>query len=272
MSDWTPRVELVTSGAGKIATYTGTSPVPARGGVVFVHPINTAARVWNSVAGIIGADVLTLDLRGHGRSTQNGPFTIDGYVDDVISAMDARGIETAHLVGGSLGGTICAAVAAGNPDRALSVAAFGSTLGTGVSDEAIAGMVGQLENAGMVRYFADLIPEVLGSDFRSPEIVTAALEAVGDRPESVVADILRGAFGADIRDRASNVVCPTHAVAGTQDPTCPVAMSTEFAAATGGTAEELPGVGHLPMLETPRSVAKILDRFWSGNYVRGSRP
>lgn len=227
--------------------------------VVLVHPINTAASVWTHVMEALGGPSVALDLRGHGSSGQVGPFTVDGYVDDVLAVMDALEITAAHLAGGSLGGSIGLALAARCPQRARTVTTFGSTLGTGVPEAAIQTMIDELEAKGTAKYFADLGPLIVGTAYRDePRVLDALAVAAGTRPEPVVAGILRGAFGADIRGVVGGVKAPVSAVGGTEDPTCPMVMTEEIAAATGGTVTVLDGVGHLPMLEVPERVAELI--------------
>ena len=227
--------------------------------VVLVHPINTDSSVWTAVAELLEGPVVALDLRGHGSSGLDGPYTVDGYVDDVLAAMDALGVAAAHLAGGSLGGTIGVALAARAPERALSVTTFGSTLGTGASDADIQAMIDELEAKGTAAYFADLAPLIVGTAYRDDARVLAGIRnAAGSRPEEVVAGILRGAFGADIRSVTGAVKVPVHAVGGTEDPTCPPAMTEEIAAATGGRITSLDGIGHVPMLEVPERVAQLI--------------
>ncbi|WP_217898656.1 alpha/beta fold hydrolase [Haloechinothrix alba] len=226
--------------------------------VVLVHPINTSSRVWRAAAARLDRPVLALDLRGHGLSDQRGPFLIHDYMADVLAVLDEFAVRKAHLVGGSLGGTISLALAATHRDRVASVTAFGSTLGTGVGENVIEQMVAQLNSVGCTSYFAELIPQVVGHDYRGTPVVREALDAVGERPESVIAEILRGAFSADIRHLTSAVRCSTFAAAGDQDPTCPVEMSRELATATGGVSRVLPGLGHLPMLEAPELIAELV--------------
>ncbi|MFD2467753.1 alpha/beta fold hydrolase [Amycolatopsis silviterrae] len=237
--------------------------------LVLLHPINSAAVVWADVAARLDRPVVAPDLRGHGKSGQTGPFTVEeGYVPDVLAVLDALGLDEVHLAGGSLGGTISVALAALHPRRVRSVATFGSTLGTGVPDEAIAAMVRELEAAGTAGYFAGQVPEIVGRAHRdSARIKEVMAEAVGTRPTAVVAEILYGAFGADIRHLAGMVATsgiPVLAVAGTEDPTCPPAMSRELAEATGGTAKLLDGTGHLPMLEETDLVADLLRQHLAG--------
>ncbi|WP_409180847.1 alpha/beta fold hydrolase [Amycolatopsis sp. VS8301801F10] len=254
-------VEGRTGPLSVLRTTGGRSGVP----LVLLHPINSAAVVWEDVAARLDRPVVAPDLRGHGNSGQTGPFTVEeGYVPDVLAVLDALGLDEVHLAGGSLGGTISVALAAVRPKRVRSVATFGSTLGTGVPDEAIAEMVRELEAAGTAGYFAGQVPGIVGRKHRdSARIREVMAEAVGARPTAVVAEILYGAFGADIRHLAGNVAAagiPVLAVAGTEDPTCPPAMSRELAEATGGTATELAGAGHLPMLEEADRVAGLLRR------------
>lgn len=236
---------------------------PAEGAIVCVHPINSAAVVWEPVAPLLGRPVVTLDLRGHGTSTMEGPFTVEeGYVPDVLAVLDALDLQRVHLVGGSLGGTICIALAAKLPARVASVTTFGSTLGTGVPAAAIDAMVAELTAKGTAGYFRELVPQVLGTAYRADTGILAAMAvAAGTRQEQVVAAILHGAFGADVRHLAGAVReagIPVLAVAGTEDPTTPPGMSEELAERTGGRAGVLPGVGHLPMLEVPQRVAGLI--------------
>jgi pimeloyl-ACP methyl ester carboxylesterase len=228
---------------------------------VLVHPINTGAVVWHPVLPLLAQPAVALDLRGHGRSGMDGPFTVEGgYVPDVLAVLDELGCDAVHVVGGSLGGAIALALAALHPDRVLSVTTFGSTLGTGVAAPAIDAMIAELEAVGAERYFADLVPKVVGPLYQSEPRLSETIRAAGGRPESVVASILRAAFDADIRHLVDRVRAPVLAVGGTADPTCPPSMTEEIASATGGVAVILDGVGHLPMVEVPQVVADLINQ------------
>jgi len=40
---------------------------------------------------------LAVDLRGHGRSTWDGPWTVERHVADLIETLDAEGVERADV-------------------------------------------------------------------------------------------------------------------------------------------------------------------------------
>ena len=42
---------------------------------------------------------LAVDLRGHGRSTWDGPWTVERHVADLLETLDAAGVERAEVVG-----------------------------------------------------------------------------------------------------------------------------------------------------------------------------
>ena len=60
---------------------------------------------------------IAVDLRGHGRSTSDGPWSIAQHVTDVIDTLDAFGIASTDVVAHSYGGAIALALLARSPGR-----------------------------------------------------------------------------------------------------------------------------------------------------------
>jgi lipase len=61
--------------------------------------------------------VVAPDLRGHGRSGSDAPWTFSTYVADVIETLDGVGVGEADWVGHSFGGRLVLEVAAAHPER-----------------------------------------------------------------------------------------------------------------------------------------------------------
>jgi lipase len=61
--------------------------------------------------------VIGVDLRGHGRSTWEPPWSVEQHVADLVETSDALGIFGAAWIGHSFGGKLVAEVAARHPDR-----------------------------------------------------------------------------------------------------------------------------------------------------------
>lgn len=65
---------------------------------------------------------IALDNRGSGRSDKPfGQYSLEQMADDAISVLDHAGIESAHVVGASMGGAISQVVALRYPDRVRSL-------------------------------------------------------------------------------------------------------------------------------------------------------
>ncbi|HMO04965.1 MAG TPA: alpha/beta hydrolase [Kiritimatiellia bacterium] len=66
--------------------------------------------------------VTAYDLRGHGRSEMPPTgYTTRDLAEDLIALLDERGIEKAHLVGHSIGGSVCVHAAVLHPERVASL-------------------------------------------------------------------------------------------------------------------------------------------------------
>jgi len=64
-----------------------------------------------------GHHVVAVDLRGHGHSTWEAPWTVDTHLADLVETADALGIGAATWIGHSYGGRLVATLAARSPDR-----------------------------------------------------------------------------------------------------------------------------------------------------------
>jgi len=64
-----------------------------------------------------GHSVTAVDLRGHGESGREPPWSLEAHVGDLIETIDDLGVESAAWVGHSFGGRLAAEVAARHPDR-----------------------------------------------------------------------------------------------------------------------------------------------------------
>jgi len=61
--------------------------------------------------------VVSVDLRGHGQSGWDPPWSIAAHVADLVETTDALGIGRAHWIGHSYGGRILMELAAAHPER-----------------------------------------------------------------------------------------------------------------------------------------------------------
>jgi lipase len=61
--------------------------------------------------------VLALDLRGHGRSSWEPPWSLATHIDDVLETLDAAGTESAAWIGHSFGARLILELAGREPSR-----------------------------------------------------------------------------------------------------------------------------------------------------------
>ncbi|TDD62091.1 alpha/beta fold hydrolase [Actinomadura rubrisoli] len=87
--------------------------------VIVLHGITGHGARWRRTAERHLADRRTLapDLRGHGRSPHEPPWTVERHVADVLAVMDAEGLDRTDLVGHAYGGMIALHLARTAPRR-----------------------------------------------------------------------------------------------------------------------------------------------------------
>jgi pimeloyl-ACP methyl ester carboxylesterase len=194
------------------------------------------------------------------------PYTLGDMADDAVGAMDALGVDRAHIAGSSMGGMIAQLVAINHPDRTKSLISLNSTTGRRDLPSGNAEAIKVLSRPPKSSSREDLIENgilirhaLFGPDFTASEAeIRAFVERVVDRAPYDPAGIARqwaAIIAASPRNELLKTVhCPALVVHGDADPLFPVAAAKDTAASIAG-AELLvvPGMGH----NYPESVVPV---------------
>jgi len=225
--------------------------------LLLIHGINMRAAVWAGVVDLLGdRHIIVPDLRGHGRSTGEGPFRVPDYADDVLAVIRSRGADRVHIGGVSLGGLIGCLLAQERPDLVQSVTAFGSAL-TGTHPDLDGGMK-RLREVGIEAYFQksmrrDAVPAVEQNLAR-----LVALATIGRTNVDVVEAVTRTGFGEDLTGTIRPSGRPVHIITGEFDATCTPAGGSALAAAAGGWWTRIDDAGHVLPVEDPEGCAAAI--------------
>ena len=206
--------------------------------------------------------------------TSEIPYTLDDMAADAIGVLDALEVQRAHLVGRSMGGMIAQVVAAGHPERVLSLTSIMATSGNPAlpppASDVMAMMMGPTpdpirEERAFVEHRVAFARRIAAPDLPFDEsehraLVLAELHR-GYDPGASGRQIAAIAANGDRRARLSMVTAPALVIHGSADPLFPLSHGRDTAAAIPG-ARFLPleGMGHdLPAVFCPVVVDAITE-------------
>ena len=245
--------------------------------LVLIHGFTDSPRTWDRLRPLLEPDheVLVPATLGHCGGAPL-PDRMDSplaaMVDDLERQMDEAGFETAHLVGSSLGGQI--AIELGARGRARSVVALAP--GGGWEDEgAVKKVMAYFERTNKMGAFAAKHARGLVSRPKLRKLVLRDVVEHGERvPPSIAAALLTNAQectmfepmkeavggGSWRSDELSPISVPVRVVWGTKDRILPPDAATGHWRGALADAEwvELDGLGHLPHLEEPERIARLV--------------
>jgi pimeloyl-ACP methyl ester carboxylesterase len=93
---------------------------------VLVHGLASNARLWDGVATRLtaaGHPVVTVDLRGHGRSSKpGGPYDVPTVAEDLSALIGRLGLDRPVVAGQSWGGNVVLELAARHPGTTRGIA------------------------------------------------------------------------------------------------------------------------------------------------------
>ena len=102
--------------------------------IVLVHGSGLSRAIWRGLGYTKALEehfhVVTLDLRGHGRSDKpqhEDAYSMDLLVGDILAVLDAAGVQAAHYLGYSAGARIGFSLLASSPGRVKTFTSAGGT-------------------------------------------------------------------------------------------------------------------------------------------------
>jgi 3-oxoadipate enol-lactonase len=230
--------------------------------LVLLHGFPLDRHLWDDVLTLLEDtfDVINPDLRGFGNSTImiDAPNSMDDYASDIAGLLDQLNISKAAIVGHSMGGYVALAFTRLYPDRV-------SGLGL-VSSQVLADAPERKE--GRYKSAADVAANGIGSvveamtpkftsDKKLQEYARASMER--QQPDAYIGALKAMAERMDSTPLLSSFNFPVVIIHGDADSLIPIDRAREVKAALPQAhLVEIPGAGHMPMMEATEKTAEAL--------------
>lgn len=230
---------------------------------VFLHGFGGDHMAWDGLA--IGlenvAPTLAYDLPGHGRSAHHPCQSPREMATVIAQDLQRRGQTGVNLVGHSMGGAIATLIALEEPDlvRSLTLLAPG-----GFGPEINHKLLRRFARADTEDLAAQALEQMVGWSFTLPRMMPALVAAnhrdpaYRDRLSCILETLLDGDEQVQLPTaRLADLPFPVRIVWGTQDRVLPTRQSHRLPGLVATHVFER--VGHLPHLEIPGEILKILQ-------------
>ena len=218
-----------------------------------LHGLVDTLDVWDRLVAPLAEErrVVRVDQRGHGASdAPAGPYTREALAGDVVGLLDALGIQTAVLVGHSMGGVVAMATALGHPERVAGLVLLGTA---SQCSEKVAGWYERIARAGEAEGLEGLVRTIYGE--RSRRRIAGDGAGIAHMTR-----MLKSLYADPLTPKLKALSCPTLLLVGEKDPMGPRASQIIHDALPQGRArlEVVPERGHWLHLEVPERVATHL--------------
>jgi pimeloyl-ACP methyl ester carboxylesterase len=212
-------------------------------------------------------ELVLYDHRGAGRSgALEAECTIAGLAEDAVTLLDALGIESAHVVGISMGGMVAQELVLNHPERVRTLVlgcSFPGGAEARMTEQEVVGQIaeavlsGDAERATRVGYEIMIAPEFAAdpANFETYSTVASQYPA----PVTTLMGQLSAIIAHDTSERLATIAAPTLVIHGTADRLLDCANGELLARLIPGAhLELLEGAGHMFFWEQPQRSAQLV--------------
>ncbi len=229
--------------------------------IVLIHGFASDATSWAPLeTHLRHRPVVRIDLPSHGKSPKLRIRCFADLVKEVRTAVDDLHLDAAHLVGHSLGGAVALALADTRPRKIASLTLIApGGLGPEIDGATLTGLCYATRAESLAPWLRRLAAdESLITDGYARLAMAARNDPALRHAQAALADVLfpDGTQAFDLRAALDRVDMPTRIIWGKRDAIIPWSHALR---APGKVALHLfDGVGHMPQIEAPDEVGKII--------------
>ena len=238
-----------------------------RAPLVLLHGVGSDRSVWHLQLDHFAPERRTIafDYPGYGESDPAAEGTTrDDFAGAILAAMEALGVERAHICGLSLGGVIALAIDHQAPERSASLI-LADSFAAHPDGQAIYERSVTASEAGTMRALAEARADVLLAQPADPKVRSEVIETMGRIDPTAYRIGAEAVWLADQEERCDDVRAPTLVLCGTLDLITPPALSHTLARLIPGARyEPIEGAGHLSNLERPDEFNTLVGAFIRG--------
>jgi len=242
--------------------------------VLLLHGLGSCGQDWMLQTPVLQKTfrVLAPDLRGHGQTDKpQGRVRVEHLASDVLGLLDALNVECAHVVGLSLGGCVALVLALDAPQRVRSLALVNTFahLEPGPPSHALM-LVSRLALLGArgLPAQADYVAARMFPKLEQAMLRKLAAERIASNDMATYRRLMLAVGAFDVRNRLSQITCPTLVIAGDRDTTVPLRAKQFLAAHIPGARFELVAdSGHATPIDQPEVFNQLVLGFIESVYL-----
>ncbi len=252
--------------------------LPSAPAVLLLMGLGYPAAAWFRTVTALAGDyrLLRPDNRGAGLTgdVPGGPYSVETMAEDAVAVLDEAGVDAAHVIGISMGGTLAQELALTHPGRVRSLALLATHPGAAQSvwDPEAMALLGARGQAGPAQAAEASIPfnYAPGTPRQQIEEDWAIRLPLAASPQGY-AHQLTGTSGWSSLDRLAGLTVPTLVMSGALDRlVLPENGRTIADAIPGAEYVLVPGANHLMTTDQPDVVHGVLLD-WLHRREKGSR-
>ncbi len=236
--------------------------------VVLSHSLSSSLVMWNPQMEALSPyfQLLRYDTRGHGATdAPSGSYTLELLAEDVISLLDALGIDRVHFVGLSLGGMIGQFLGLNHPHRLKSLVLCDTASVVPAEAQPVwQERMDKVRKKGMEALVEETLERWFTPAFfrRNPPMVKLIREQILATPVTGYIGCVEAIRRLNYLDRISEIKISTLIIVGEDDPGTPVSASVAMhERMTGSTLVVLPSARHLSNVEQTDAFNAALLKF-----------
>ena len=253
------------TGNSTVFYYTAGEGLP----VVLIHGFAEDSTIWNEVTESLQSSfrLIVPDLPGSGKSTILKEGSMESYARVIESILQKEGIDSAVLVGHSMGGYISLAFAELFPQKIKALCLFHSSAYADDEEKITARNKGIefIRNNGAEKFLAQSIPNLFSEKTRKekPELVKEIVERYANFNAASLVQYYQAMIARpDRTDILKSIQKPVLFIAGESDTAVPVQKSIEQSTMPAFSYIHIcRNSGHMGMLEETAETVAALRHF-----------